>query len=89
MTDVGYVVNAFGKRSADTPFCAFKILRGHSGPNDVELDIHFCGISQWDAQFAFDRALEGGGSEVEADDVLHAVRLTRPSVTSTQMTSSP
>jgi SpoVK/Ycf46/Vps4 family AAA+-type ATPase len=40
----------------------------------------FALVAQRSAQFAFDRALEGGGSEVEADDVLHAVRLTRPSV---------
>jgi GNAT superfamily N-acetyltransferase len=40
----------------------------------------FALVAQRSAQFAFDRALDGGRSEVEADDVLHAVRLTRPSV---------
>jgi SpoVK/Ycf46/Vps4 family AAA+-type ATPase len=40
----------------------------------------FALVAQRSAQFAFDRALDGGRSEVEVDDVLHAVRLTRPSV---------
>ena len=40
----------------------------------------FALVAQRSAQFAFDRAIDGGRSEVEAEDVLHAVRLTRPSV---------
>jgi len=42
----------------------------------------FALVAQRSAQFAFDRTLDGGRSEVEADDVLHAVRLTRASVSS-------
>ncbi len=40
----------------------------------------FALVAQRSAQLAFDRALDGGGSEVKADDVLRAVGLTRPSV---------
>ncbi len=45
------MINAFGKKSAKDPFEMFQILRGQSDADDVEFDIHFCGISQFDVQF--------------------------------------
>jgi GNAT superfamily N-acetyltransferase len=38
-------------------------------------------VAQRSAQLAFDRALDGGSEQISADDVLVAIRLTRPSVT--------
>ena len=40
----------------------------------------FALAAQRSAQLAFDRALAGGSPEVGADDVLAAIKLTRPSV---------
>ena len=51
MAAEGYVINAFGRKGAGAAFEQFQILRGQSGADDVELDIHFCGISQFDVQF--------------------------------------
>jgi len=42
----------------------------------------FALVAQRSAQIAFDRALAGGADQVGPDDVLTAVRLTRPSVSS-------
>jgi len=54
MSAEGYVINAFGKKDASQDFQQFQILRGQSGPDDVEFDIFFCGISQFDVQFCQD-----------------------------------
>ncbi len=42
----------------------------------------FALVAQRSAEIAFDRALAGGAAEIGTDDVLTAVRLTRPSVSS-------
>lgn len=52
MAAEGYVINAFGKKAVGGSFEQFQILRGQSGADDVEFDIHFCGISQFDVQFS-------------------------------------
>lgn len=40
----------------------------------------FALAAQRGAQMAFDRALAGGSPEISADDILAAIRITRPSV---------
>ncbi len=52
MGDEGYIIYGLGKRSEKSPFEVLQIIRGFTGPDDIEFDIHYCGISQFDVQFS-------------------------------------
>ncbi len=51
MAQDGYVVFGFGKADQLSPFEVFHLIRGVGGPDDVEIEIHYCGINDIDIQF--------------------------------------
>ncbi len=45
------MIFGLGKKSSKDPFEVLQVIRGFSGKDDVEFDIYYCGISQFDVQY--------------------------------------